>query len=92
MQTIQLQATSHPGYPYPETVDVHLIKSELANSDQLDDALAVILQAVHQSGNPKSMAALGTLLAYMESLEKRQTETSAAQTWVTLASPMTLSL
>ncbi len=65
----------------------------LQESDvNLDDALAVVLNAVRQSRNPNAMDALGTLLGYMENLERKQQASQSTQNWVTLANPITMSL
>ena len=91
MQTIQLQATPTHDYRFPETVELHMAAPLTEDDTNLDDALAVVLNAVRQSKNPHAMDALGTLLAYMETLEKKQRTGSPAQAWVTLANPITMS-
>jgi alkylhydroperoxidase/carboxymuconolactone decarboxylase family protein YurZ len=91
MQTIQLQATPAHDYRFPETVELHMAAPLPADESNLDDALAVVLNAVRQSKNPNAMDALGTLLAYMESLEKKQRTGNPAEAWVTLANPITMS-
>lgn len=70
MQTIQLHATPQQDYRLPETVELQVTTPLQDSETNLDDALAVILHAVRQSKNPHAMDALGSLLAYMESLEK----------------------
>ena len=52
----------------------------------------MLLQAVRQSKNPNAMEALGTLLGYMESLEKNQTAQRGTQGLVNLCNPITMSL
>lgn len=91
MQTIQLQATPKHDYRFPETVELHMAAPLPATESSLDDALAIVLHAVRKSNNPHAMDALGTLLAYMESLEKKQAVASDAEVWVTLANPITMS-
>ena len=91
MQTIQLQATPTHDYRFPETVDLHMATPLTENEINLDDALAVILHTARQSKNPQAMDALGTLLAYMETLEKKQRIGNPEQAWVTLVNPVTMS-
>lgn len=92
MQAIQLYATPQHDYRFPETVDLQVTAQLQQGETNLDEALAVILHAVRQSKNPHAMDALGTLLAYMESLEKKQGSLTCADPWVTLANPVTMSL
>lgn len=91
MQTIQLQATPQHDYRFPETVELHMAAPLPVEETNLDDALAVVLNAVRTSKNPQAMDALGTLLAYMETLEKKQRPGNPADAWVTLANPVTMS-
>lgn len=92
MQAIQLHAT--PGYDFrlPENLSVTLAATPVKNEPELDDALATVLQAVRQSPNPNAMDALGTLLAYMESLEKTHAAPTNQHYQIALDSPITLSL
>lgn len=92
MQTIQLHATPQQDYRLPETVELQVTTPLQDSETNLDDALAVILHAVRQSKNPHAMDALGSLLAYMESLEKKQGALASTDPWVTLANPVTMSL
>lgn len=92
MQAIQLHATPQHDYHFPDTVELQVNTQFQENKTNLDDTLAVIVHAVRQSKNPHAMDALGTLLAYMESLEKKQSEASSLDPWVTLANPVTMSL
>lgn len=92
MQTIQLHATPQQDYRLPETVELQVSTPLQDSETNLDDALAVILHAVRQSKNPHAMDALGSLLAYMESLEKKQGGLASTDPWVTLANPVTMSL
>ncbi len=93
MQAIQLHATPQHDYRFPETVELLQVAAPLIEREtDLDDALAVIVHAVRQSKNPHAMDALGTLLAYMETLEKKQGTLSGTDPWVTLANPLTMSL
>lgn len=92
MQTIQLHATPKHDFRFPETVELQMA-APLQDSDaNLDDALAVVLNAVRQSKNPHAMDALGALLGYMEALERKQMASQSTQNWVTLANPITMSL
>lgn len=91
MQTIQLHATPTHDYRFPETVELHMAAPLTEHENNLDDALAVVLNAVRQSKNPHALDALGTLLAYMETLEKKQRTGNPTQAWVTLANPITMS-
>ena len=93
MQTIQLHAAPLQDYHFPETVDLLVSQPLQESKTNLDDCLATVLQAVQQSKNPRAMDALGTLLAYMESLEKNQIDVAAAdEPWLTLTNPVTMSL
>lgn len=92
MQAIQLHATPQHDYRFPETVELQVAAPLKERETDLDDALAVIVHAVRQSKNPHAMDALGTLLAYMETLEKKQGTLSSTDPWVTLANPLTMSL
>jgi hypothetical protein len=92
MQTIQLHATPQQDYRLPETVELQVATPLHESETDLDDALAVILHAVRQSKNPHAMDALGSLLAYMERLEKKQGVLTSTDPWVTLANPVTMSL
>ncbi|MEW6204774.1 MAG: hypothetical protein AB1516_05570 [Pseudomonadota bacterium] len=92
MQTIQLQATPKHDFRFPETVELQMAGPLQDNDANLDDALAVILHAVRQSKNPQAMDALGALLGYMETLERKQLASQSTQNWVTLANPITMSL
>lgn len=92
MQTIQLHATPKHDFRFPETVELQMA-APLQDSDaNLDDALAVVLHVVRQSKNPHAMDALGALLGYMETLERKQMASQSTQNWVTLANPITMSL
>jgi len=90
MHAIQLHATPHHDFRFPETVELHVAAPLQEIEANLDDALAVVLSAVRQSKNPQAMEALGTMLAYMESLEKKQGGNTGPESWVTLASPFTM--
>ncbi|MCR2745648.1 hypothetical protein [Limnobacter parvus] len=90
MQAIQLLATPHQDFRFPETVELQVAAPLQHAETDLDDALAVVLNAVRQSKNPSAMNALGTLLAYMEMLEKKQTKPTGTDVWVTLACPLTM--
>lgn len=91
MQTIQLHASTKHDYRFPETVELQ-VAAPLQNPEtDLDDALAVLLHAVRQSKNPNAMHALGTLLGYMETLEKKHTASAGTDNFLTLASPITMS-
>lgn len=92
MQTIQLHATPQHDFRFPETVELHMAAPLQDMEVDLDDALAVVLHAVRQSKNPRAMDALGTLLAYMETLERKQVSRPSQDRHVTLASPITMSL
>ncbi|WP_159571927.1 hypothetical protein [Limnobacter sp. 130] len=92
MQTIQLQATPKHDFRFPETVELQMAGPLQGSDTNLDDALAVILHAIRQSKNPNAMDALGTLLGYMETLERKQQACQGTETWVTLANPVTMSL
>lgn len=92
MQTIQLQATTTHDFRFPETVELQMATPLQDNNANLDDALAVILHAVRQSKNPRAMDALGALLGYMETLERKQLTSQSSQNWVTLSNPITMSL
>jgi hypothetical protein len=91
MQTIQLQANQNPGFNFPQTLELQESPAP-AVDDKLDEALAIVLQAVRQSKNPKGMDALGTLLAYMEKLEKKQVRIPSCDAFVSVTNPLTLSL
>lgn len=92
MQTIELYATPLRDYRLPETVELQVITPLQQGDVNLDDNLALVLQAVRQSNNPRAMDALGALLAYMENLEKNQGALTSVDTWVTLENPVTMSL
>ncbi|MCE2746192.1 MAG: hypothetical protein LW710_09835 [Burkholderiales bacterium] len=92
MQAIQLHATPNHDFRFPETVELQMAGFGQDSDTNLDDALATILHAVRQSKNPNAMAALGTLLGYMETLERKQQASQAAEAWITLAHPITMSL
>lgn len=92
MQAIQLHATPQHDYRFPETVELQVSTPLQESEASLDDALAVIVHAVRRSKNPHAMDALGTLLAYMANLEKKQDTSTSAAPWVTLANPVTMSL
>jgi len=92
MQAIQLDATPKHDFRFPETVELQMAAPLQESDVNLDDALAVVLNAVRQSRNPYAMDALGTLLGYMENLERKQQASQSTQNWVTLANPITMSL
>ena len=71
MQAIQLHATPYQDHGFVHTLGllVETREQALQNANSTE-ALAVLLQAVRQSKTPHAMDALGTLLAYMESLRK----------------------
>jgi hypothetical protein len=92
MQAIQLRATPNYDFRFPETVELQMAVPLQDSDTSLDDALAVVLNAVRQSKNPHAMDALGVLLGYMESLERKQQASQSTQNWVTLANPITMSL
>ena len=74
MQAIHIAAANHFDMAPPEAVLLQGQKPTLNTDDaNLDEALSVVLSAVRESRNPNAMDALGELLAYMESLEKRHT-------------------
>jgi hypothetical protein len=91
MQSIQLHATPKQDFHLPETVELQMAGPFQESSANLDDALAVVLNAVRQSKTPEAMDALGILLAYMEGLERKQLDNQNTQNWVTLANPITMS-
>ncbi|HEX4842698.1 MAG TPA: hypothetical protein VFV57_03445 [Limnobacter sp.] len=91
MQTIELRATA-PFERFPaEVVEIQSVNCQDKDVAPLDDALATLVQAVRQSGLDGSMDALGTLLAYMENLEKKTTHTRH-EGWISLANPLTMSV
>lgn len=92
MQAIQLHATPYQDHGFVHTLGLQVETRTQTAECELDEALAVLLQAVRQSKNPHAMEALGTLLAYMESLEKSQTALCSAQGLVNLTNPITMSL
>lgn len=92
MQTIQLHATPKHDFRFPETVELQTTAPLQGSDVNLDDALAVVLHAVRQSKNPQAMDALGALLGYMETLERKQEAGQNAQNRVTLTEPITMSL
>ena len=92
MQTIQLTAATNQDFCVPEKVDLHMAAPLEDNEINLDEALANVLSAVRQSKNPAAMDGLGQLLAYMESLEKKQHNHSETEQWLTLTAPLTMSL
>lgn len=92
MQAIQLHASPKHDFRFPQTVELQMAGPLQENDANLDDALAVVLNAVRQSKNPQAMDALGTLLGYMETLERKQVTSQSPQNWVTLANPITMSL
>lgn len=92
MQAIQLHATPNQDYHFAHTVGLQVENRVKTEEYELDEALAMVLQAVRQSRNPNAMDALGTLLAYMESLEKNQIAPHSAQGHINLISPITISL
>lgn len=92
MQAIQLHATPYQGRDFAHTLGLQVETRAPSAECDLDEALAVLLKAVRQSKNPNAMDALGTLLGYMESLEKNQTAQRGAQGLVNLSNPITMSL
>lgn len=92
MQAIQLHATPNPDFRLPETVELQMTGFLQDSGADLDDALAVVLNAIRQSQNPQAMEALGTLLGYMETLERKQLASQSTENWLTLANPLTMSL
>lgn len=92
MQTIQLTAAPQQDFCVAQTVDMHLAAPLEESEINLDEALANVLAAVRQSKNPAAMDGLGQLLAYMESLEKKQNRQCATDEWLTLTAPLTMSL
>lgn len=92
MQAIQLHATPYQDHNFAHTVGLQVETRVQTEECELDEALAVLLQAVRQSKSPRAMDALGTLLAYMENLEKNQTALRGAQGLVNLTNPITMSL
>ena len=53
------------------------------------------MKKYHELGtamNILPMDALGALLGYMETLERKQLSSQGTQNWVTLANPITMSL
>ena len=92
MQTILLHATKKHDHQFPQTVELHVAAPLQELKFDLDDALAVVVDAVRQSKNNRAMDSLGTLLAYMEILEKKQSSATGSEGSVTLTSPTTLSL
>ncbi|HEX4917886.1 MAG TPA: hypothetical protein VFV43_08325 [Limnobacter sp.] len=92
MQTIELRATA-PFEQFPaEVMEVQSLSCLDNGAMPLDDALATLVQAVRQSGLEGGMDALGTLLAYMENLEKKQTAHARNESWITLSNPLTMSV
>lgn len=92
MQAIQLHAAPYQDHGFVHTLGLQVeTRAQTAECD-LDEALAVLLQAVRQSKNPHAMDALGTLLGYMENLEKNQATRRGAQGLVNLSNPITMSL
>lgn len=92
MQTIQLHATPTHDFRFPQTVALQMTVPLQDCEDSLDDALALVLHAVRLSKSPHAMDALGTLLAYMENLERKQALSPATDNMVTLSNPITMSL
>lgn len=94
MEIIQLHADSQLDFRIPETMAVHMTDL-LQKQDcemKLDEALAVLLHTLRKSNNPDAMSALGTLLAYMENLEREQTSVQNIEKCVTVTNAVTMSL
>lgn len=92
MQAIHISAASHFEMGLPESLSLRASTPTLNTDDtNLDEALSVVLQAVRKANNPKAMDALGELLAYMESLEKRNTPRKP-DSLLLLDNPVTLTL
>ncbi|HEX4878685.1 MAG TPA: hypothetical protein VFV39_02480 [Limnobacter sp.] len=92
MQTIELSATAPYEHFPSDVVELQAMHCVDAEHTDLDDALARLVQAVRQSGLDDGMEALGTLLAYMETLEKNQARQTANDAWITLSNPLTMSV
>lgn len=92
MQSILLQASKKHEHQFPQTVELHVAAPLQELEFDLDEALAVVVDAVRQSKNTRAMDGLGTLLAYMEILEKKQSSATGGEGWLTLTNPTTMSL
>lgn len=90
MQTIELSASG------PSAIDLQAMQTSQAEHSlpvvtELDDALARLVRTVRATQNEADMDALGTLLSYLEMLEKKQAS-GAPKQCVYLESPVTLTL
>ncbi|MCQ8894937.1 hypothetical protein NQT62_00600 [Limnobacter humi] len=92
MQAIHLYATPVLNNPLLQAVKLETPTASLHTGPDLDDALAVVLQAVRESQQPGALEALGQMLAYMEQLEKTSTPDSVSDAWVMLKAPVTLTV
>jgi hypothetical protein len=92
MQSIQLHAASAHESIYPTQMEYHLTAEQIDLQPNLDEALAKVLQVVRNSGTPSTMDALGTLLAYMENLEKQIAEKAESSREILLCPPLSLTL
>lgn len=93
MQTIELRATAPFEQFQSDVVELQSLNCKQDKAVNLDEALATVVQAIRQSKLPGGMDALGTLLAYMETLEKTQhAGTSKNDNWITLSSPVTMTV
>lgn len=90
MHAIQLHATQQQDFRVPKTVELQVASPLQMPEVDLDDALAVVLNTMRQSKNPRAMDALGTLLAYMETLEKKHSLDHTPESCVTLTNPITM--
>ncbi|HEY1059550.1 MAG TPA: hypothetical protein VGE55_12550 [Limnobacter sp.] len=92
MQAIHLYATPAFNNPLLQAVKLEAPTASLNTGPDLDDALAVVLQAVRESTQPGALQALGELLAYMERLEKTTAPDGLNDQWVMLNAPLTLTV
>lgn len=76
----------------PQFQQTQCLTSAASDQPDLDDALARLLRAVRATGNDRDMDALGALLGYMESLERKTEKRQPKTVEAVVLAPYTLTV
>lgn len=91
MPHIELQAGTSTEFTIP-SMQIQTLQCDGENHPDLDDALARLLRIVRATGSEKDMDALGAMLAYMETLERKVSKAKPKSIEAVVLTPITLTI
>lgn len=91
MPHIELQAGTSTEFTIPST-QIQTLQCDGEDHPDLDDALARLLRVVRATGSEKDMDALGAMLAYMETLERKVSKAKPKSIEAVVLAPITLTI